>query len=70
MENEDDEHEENKDDYRLMTFEWLEPEPNFLFTELSENQEARVRNASRYGQLHTWSLKRFIIKSGDDLRLE
>jgi hypothetical protein len=27
VENEDDEHEENKDDYRLMTFEWLEPEP-------------------------------------------
>lgn len=45
-------------------------EPNFLYDELSDQQEARIRSASKYGHLKTWKLCRLIVKCGDDLRLE
>jgi len=38
--------------------------------ELSEHQEKRIREASKYGHLKTWRLVRVIVKSGDDLRSE
>lgn len=38
--------------------------------ETCEEQEARIRAASKFGHLHTWRLLRIIIKSGDDLRSE
>lgn len=50
--------------------EYLEAEPNFLHSELSEMQDKRIRKESRFGNLYTWSVQRFIVKSGDDLRLE
>jgi hypothetical protein len=55
---------------RQMRVDWQQYEPNFLFNELSEDQDRRVRAASPYGNLRTWKLARLIVKSGDDLRLE
>lgn len=43
---------------------------NFLFAETSTQQEARLKAASKFGNLQTWKLLRIIVKSGDDLRQE
>jgi len=43
---------------------------NFLFNETSQEQEQRIREKSKFGELKTWKLVRFIVKSGDDLRQE
>jgi hypothetical protein len=37
---------------------------------MQAEQEREIREKSKYGSLHTWSVQRFLIKSGDDLRLE
>ena len=50
--------------------DYLEYEPNFLYTEFAQQQEARIRATSQYGSLQTWKLCRVIVKSGDDMRLE
>jgi hypothetical protein len=51
--------------------DWYGPsEKNFLFKELSKEQDDRIKSQSRYGNLRTWKLARIIVKSGDDLRLE
>ena len=56
---EDEDQEEHKDggaDYRMMAVEWMETDLNFLFSELSETQDQRVRQHSKYAQFNTWSL--------------
>lgn len=59
-----------QDHYQMMSVDWLETEPNFLYTELIAQQEVRIRKSSKFGHLRTWSIQRLIVKSGDDLRLE
>lgn len=41
---------------------------NILIKETCKEQEERIRNASPYGQLKSWKLFRFIVKSNDDVR--
>lgn len=59
---------EEAGDYQML--DWLETEPGFLYTDLSSKQQARLKQRSKYGHLLTWGVARFIVKSGDDLRLE
>ena len=55
----------------MVNEDWYGPsEKNFLFKELSKEQDDRIKSQSRYGNLRTWKLARIIVKSGDDLRLE
>ena len=44
------------DHYTEMAVDWLEPEPNFLYSEISQIQESRLRKASKFGHLRTWTL--------------
>jgi hypothetical protein len=41
-----------------------------IFSEISKEQEARVRLQSPFGSLRTWRLLRVIVKSNDDVRQE
>lgn len=41
-----------------------------VFPETSKEQEERIRRNSPYGNLLTWKLFRFIVKSNDDVRQE
>lgn len=49
--------------------EGVDNEKNFIY-ESFENQEARVKNSSVYGNLLTWKMVNVIVKTGDDLRQE
>jgi len=46
------------------------PIRDFLIKEVSEHQEARIREESVFGELRSWKLTRLIVKCGDDLRQE
>ena len=71
MIDEEKESSESNDSMRGAAINWLEVEPNFLYEgELSEEQEKRIKQNSKFKTLHTWRLVRLMVKSGDDLRLE
>jgi phosphatidylinositol 4-kinase B len=53
-----------------MNSDCIDETPDFLYEELSADQDKRIRQNSPYGSLLTWKISRVIVKSGDDLRHE
>jgi hypothetical protein len=44
------------------------PEQDIIFSEISREQDERVRKHSPFGMLKTWRLLKIIVKSNDDVR--